>query len=265
MKRRITFFISVISIITLTILFVSKKDYREILLIENSVREAKLNEKIIPRINDNIEHIKEQAQFNSISENAAIGIILAEHSFHNSPANYFEEYYVKNFFLDKNEEYLESLMITTRNGLAHKRMKGESEKEFLWRMKNGLIWSIGICQISIMKAYDNELIFSKNEDIKPKSIKEIITNLLDDKININHCYRELAYIRDKLMQETGYDISNKPEILATLYNTGKIDETIQRIKKSGEKYSLQPNSFGKFIQNNIEIINKIKTAANIKG
>src|SRR5689334_12666637 len=68
--------------------------------------------KIIPAesalndINANIGSVLKWADYYRVSPQAIMGVILAERSLHSGPVNYFEEYYVKNTYLSKSDEYL---------------------------------------------------------------------------------------------------------------------------------------------------------------
>lgn len=65
----------------------------------------------------------------------------------------------------------------------------------------------------------------------------------NDQQNIKYVAAYISY-HQKQWAAAGYDISNKPQILATLYNLG--DKT--------PNSNPQPNEFGEFVGENYEVI-----------
>lgn len=255
--RTIIVFLS-ISLLFLTVLYFSirKQDYREVFnFIEPDlpISERKLDTIALNNALKYRTEILEQASQYNISPISILGIIVAEASMHSKSANYFEEYFVKNAFLGKDIEYLENLADATENRIASKKIRGESEQEFEFRLRTGLIWTIGICQMSILKAREIEISLSLSENREKRNIKEIIHALLAPNESIKYCAFELGNIRDAYMRQANIDISYKPEILATVYNLGNIENLLEKYKNS-EGIKPVPNEFGDYIITHEELL-----------
>lgn len=262
MKRK-SIIVSIIvlsTVIIITLSFLKKMDYRSFPFFNSkSINEIVIKEELIDKIDRHYDFIIKESSKYSINPDAIIAIIISEHSMHSNAANYFEELYVKEFLLTKDEDYLQRLYKATKDGVAELKLEGESDKEFEWRLKHGLIWSIGICQISIYKAIDIQNQNSNFKQSSTKEIKSIIKELINPKKNIQYCLQELSSIRNKTLMKTGLDLNNNIPILITLYNTGKVDNTIKRIVDSNYKYIPQPNKMGVFVEMNLNSVkNRIK-------
>lgn len=227
---------------------IEDKDYKAIFSFWQDEEPIKrpLNKPIIDRIVINKNEIKYYANKYSISPVAIAGIALAEASMHTGPVNQFEEYYVRTFLLDNSDEYLEKLCKVTLEEIDQKKMANESDKEFEFRLKRGLIWSIGFTQIRILKAISLESELAPLEKRRQRSIREVIQSLLDDKKNIEYCAFELSKIRNVYNERAGVDISDKPEILATLFNTGRYEEVVIEYYFDSSKIP-KPNDLGAYV------------------
>jgi hypothetical protein len=190
-----------------------------------------------------------------VSPKAIMGIILAERSLHTGPINFFEEYYVKNTFLDKSDSYLTNLAAATRAKKDEIKLRGESENDFKFRLQHGLIWTIGLCQISIIKGMDIDSAISSEECHSPKTVKQNIESLLIPDSNIKYCAYELSTIQGRFRTVTSLDISQDIGVLTTLYNTGKVAGSIDRYNQSHKSPS--PNRFGKFVELQVPLLDSL--------
>jgi len=211
-----------------------------------NIEKTPIDNSAISDINQNLDTINKYCHYYCISPKIIMGIVIAERSLHKGPANYFEEYYVKTEFLSKSESYLKQLVEVTKQKLENMKMARESDQEFGFRLKHGLIWTIGLCQISIMKSIEIDSAIAKSENCPVKTVKENIGSLLTPSLNIKYCAFEIKEIQEKYIRETGLDISNNIGVLCTLYNTGRINESIARYKQT----NIYPraNLFGKFAE-----------------
>lgn len=226
--------------------------------------ERPISDSAINKVRENSKEIESVARVFEISPVAIAGIIVAEDSLHTGPVNHFEEYYVRTFFLSKDEQYLEDLADATAKDLADKRLKGESEQEFQFRVKRGLIWSIGLCQISILKARELEPSLADLEGRSRRSTKEIIRALLIPGENLKYCALELSIISKKYRRVAGIDISHRPEILATLYNTGRADQELEEYKEHTGRVPI-PNEFGQYVLQHSEQIREALIYPNLNS
>lgn len=248
-----------ISFIVLLVVFfyLKNKDYREVLdkLEYSNVTplEKPLNHKMLTEALIYKNEILEEATKYKITPNAILGIIIAEASMHSEASNYFEKYYIQSNLLNKEVDYLEELAIATKKKIDNKKLLGESLQEFEFRMKTGLIWTIGICQISIIKAIDIEKPLSQLESRPTRNTKEIIISLLIPEENIKYCAFELGRIRDIYLENTGIDISKNAEILTSVYNIGEPEKLVTKYE---ENKNLKPKSniFGMYVKKHLSTI-----------
>ncbi|OFY71746.1 MAG: hypothetical protein A3G23_13580 [Bacteroidetes bacterium RIFCSPLOWO2_12_FULL_37_12] len=242
-----------ITLLLLTFLIIGgwlllSSDYRKLLYPDQSadINKIEIDSSAVKDIEENIDTIIKWAELYKISPEAIMGVIIAERSLHKSPANQFEEYYVQKVFLEKSDLYLEQLAEATKNKIENKKLTGESEQEFKFRLQHGLIWTIGLCQISIMKSLEIDSLLSLVENRSKRTVKENIKCLMTPNCSIEYCAFELKTIRDNFKSGTGIDISNNNGVLCTLYNTGKVSESISKYNKT--KSTPQPNIFGKYVE-----------------
>jgi len=118
----------------------------------------------------------------------------------------------------------------------------------------GLSWSYGIGQIHTDTAKGVEKLAARIEK-RPERTEEQIgkaIGTLDTAI-----FYVAAILRDAQdkYEKAGYSIKNKPEILATLYNLGKVDERVVKTKKDGRMP--RPNYFGFFVEMHMKEIEAI--------
>lgn len=247
-------------IIVLLNSFLIKKDYREVFsffnknLLSNDVLRKEGIDLIIENKNDILISSKE---FN-VDPIAIAGIILSENILNKNVSNHFEDYYVKNFLLVKPLSELEKLYEETKATNTVRDSLGLSNKELGYRSKNGLIWSLGLCQISILKAMDIENELSVFDKRKKRNIKEVISALLQPNENIRYCAFEFSMINKIYKEIANLDISKEPEIMATLYNTGNVYKKAISYKNGSNKKPAT-NIIGEFVLKNKTII---KTALN---
>jgi Protein of unknown function (DUF1402) len=195
-------------------------------------------------IKKNYAFITKAAQKYSLPVESIVGVIIAERSLHDGPVNRFEEYYVERFFLDKSDDYLNQLAAATKRKIATKRLDGESEQDYSFRLKYGLIWTIGLCQVSIINGIALDSAIAVSENRPRKTVKQTIECLLSPDGNISYAAFYLKQIRDEFWQETGYDLNTNVGALCTLYNTGRVTESISRFKRT--KTPPKPNAFGAY-------------------
>lgn len=231
-------------------------DYKKILYPDQSedIYNVEVDVDALKDIDLNLNTILKFSKQYNISPEAIMGVIIAERSLHKGPANQFEEYFVQKAFLEKPDIYLQELADATKKKIENRRIKGESEKEFKFRLGHGLIWTIGLCQISIMKSLEIDSLISVTENQPQKSVKENIKCLMKNECSIKYCAFEFKSIRDSYKKRTGIDISDNIGILCTLYNTGKVSESIVRYNKT--KLLPQSNNFGKFVEIHSELLAK---------
>ncbi|CAN5581234.1 hypothetical protein BH10BDE1_BH10BDE1_34020 [soil metagenome] len=115
----------------------------------------------------------------------------------------------------------------------------------------GKSFTIGLGQIHVEAAQQVEAMIAKLERRKTRTSKEIADALLTPIGAISYAAGIVRKSQDDYKAQ-GIDVSDKPEILATLYNLGNTDakaKTAQANKKAP-----RPNYFGFFVQQNIDAI-----------
>jgi len=119
-------------------------------------------------------------------------------------------------------------------------------------------FSVGLGQINMAAAMEAEMHTAKVEGRVPRTIDEVQKDIIEPGGSIRMAAQIVRKVQDDY-KDQGIDISNKPEILATLYNLGKSEE---RAKKSKATGSLpKPNYFGFFVEKNKEEIDGFAKAA----
>jgi hypothetical protein len=251
-KSRIRLFIAASTFILLAsaaylINVILHEDYRKIFDYWSSTPRLQrpVSVEALAEVKKNRKTILATSKYFGVSPIAVAGIIVAEVSLHTGPINYFEEYYVRAHFLSQTDEYLERLAIATENDVADRRLKGESEQEFKFRLSRGLIWSTGLCRISILKAIKLEPTLATLEGRPTRNVRQVIESLLVPAENLKYCCLELRVIQDKY-KAAGFEIANRPDILATLFNTGRVDSELARhLRDKGRPP--KPNDFGQYV------------------
>lgn len=258
--KQCVFYISVIFFLVISaavfFYYIFQSNYKNILYSKvDNIDKVELNESAIKDIKTNIDTIVAYSTKYDISPLSIMGIIAAERSLHAGPVNFFEEYYVRKTFLDKSDAYLYALVQATKKNTEKRKLNGESEQEFGFRLRNGLIWTIGLCQISIMKSLEIDSLIAQNENRNPRTVKENIKALLIPTTNIQYCAFEIKRIQDEYFLNTKIDISNNIGVLCTLYNTGRLKESILRVQRT--KGIPISNDFGRFIETKIDTLQNI--------
>lgn len=222
-------------------------DYRKVISIntKNKFTEKNIDKQGKDHILKHGKTILRLSKEYDICPTAIAGIILAENTLNSKIANYFEEYLVKTKILSKKGAYLDRLATATELETANRRLAGESLHDFNFRLNTGLIWTIGICQMSIMRAINLEEELFLIEKRQKKSTREVIKSLLNPEESIKYCAFELAKSRD-IYRKVGKDISYNPAILASLYNIGNVEELASKYLNHSNK-TPTPNNFGKFV------------------
>lgn len=125
----------------------------------------------------------------------------------------------------------------------------------------GVSTSVGWGQLNSGPAADAEdYAFSKGIRFPGQSKKnkatadEIQTALLIPESAMYYVAALTAY-NQEIYLKGGYDVSNSPEILATLYNIGQPQHYVKVVKE--EKRNPRPNYFGMFVLNNLEKMEEI--------
>jgi len=251
-------FLTFLVFVGLALLIIIKIDYRLLFEIGRNTPklERPINKEAIEIISQNKNAIKQTAKNYGVNEIAIAGIILAEMSLDPGPIDKWEESRIKNKYLKKTPEELEKILENTENDIGEKVEKGENEHEFLFKFNRPLTWSIGVCQITPIRARKIENKLAKRHQRTPKNIKEVIKSLLNPNLNIEYCGQELYDINQDYLQYAKIDISQKSHILGTLFNTGNSKEKAKKYIDNPNKKP-EPNDFGKYIELHAEFISKI--------
>lgn len=258
------FFICLV-IIGLVLLTITKIDYR--LLFEFGRNTPKLERPVskeaVEIISRNKIAIKQTAKKYGINEIAIAGIILAEMSLDPGPIDKWEEWRIKNKYLKKTPEELEKLLENTENDIEERIKKGKNEHEFLFKFNHPLTWSIGVCQITPIRASKIENKLATRHRRTAKNIKEVIESLLNPNLNIEYCGQELYGINQDYVRYANIDISEESHILGTLFNTGNSKEKAMKYIDNSSKKP-EPNEFGKYIELHAELISEILNNEEVK-
>ena len=118
----------------------------------------------------------------------------------------------------------------------------------------GKQFSFGLGQVNVPAAMEAESLMAKIESREMRRPEEVAKELLDPEQSIRYVAAIIRVAQDNYEQE-GFDIRNKPEILATLYNLGKTKKRATQTKNSGKQPKV--NYFGFFVEKNMETINGI--------
>ena len=240
---------SLIAIVALSMIvllwFVTTQDYRSVF--DSAPRlDRPLDPDALELVAKHRDSINSLAHEFDISALAIAGIIVAEMSLDPTPIDALEEYYVEKFSLSKADSSLTRLADETERDLKQRRADGESEHELMFRLQRSLTWSIGICQITPLKARQIEQALAARYARPPRNMKKILEALLTPKENLRYCAQELHTITQIYRQYAGLDIKNNFEILTTLYNTGRVHEKALVYQTDSTRVPM-PNDFGKYI------------------
>lgn len=176
---------------------------------------------------------------------AIAGIIASESTLNFDGAHRLENYYFKNFILNKTEQEITE-MITEAN-VAN---LYNSKQAFFKKIHKPATWSIGLCQMHLDIAIEIEPIKAKKERRAIKTNKELIGELLNPRSNIDYCAFYMRSIRDKYYKELDVDLYKRPSLLVTIYNIGKVDKLIKQRKsiRNLDVSMLENNWFGAFTE-----------------
>lgn len=237
-----------IGLLLISIVGILKLDYRLVFELGRDIPklERPVSEDALVIIRENSTVIKQTAKNYGLSPVAIAGIILTEMSLDPGPVDRWEEWRIRDKYLEKPVNELEDLLTETRGDIAERIGNGENEHEFLFKLNRPLTWSIGVCQITSLRAIKIEESMARANGVQPRNIQEVIEQLLIPASNIEYCGQELSDIRDLYRQHANIDISQKPEILGTLFNTGKAKEKAMAYLDNPNKTPL-PNEFGEYI------------------
>ncbi len=255
-KKRITKRIILTGILLIgLLLLIIKLDYRLLSELGRNIPklERPVSNEAIEIISQNKNIIKQAAKNYGVSAIAIAGIILAEMSLDPGPIDRWEESRIKNKYLKKTNEELEKMFENTENDIKERIRNGKNEHEFLFKFFHPLTWSIGVCQITPMRANKIEKKLAERNQRNPKNMKSIMESLLVPALNIEYCAQELYDINQNYVQYANIDISQLPSILGTLFNTGKSIEKAKKYIENPNKKP-EPNVFGKYIELHTDLL-----------
>lgn len=178
------------------------------------------------------------------------GVIFAEQTLNRNPANYFEDYYVRSYLLTLSEDDLHRQLERTREELQRLNADEHGGWGVSFRSHHPLTWSIGLGRVSVLTALELEDELYIYENRERRGIRRVLEALLDPQENLRYC--AFALRRNKAIYSgiTGYDISDRPDIQASLYNIGHVRVVARRTV--GEKRRPLPNTFGRYVESHIE-------------
>ena len=118
----------------------------------------------------------------------------------------------------------------------------------------GRTMSIGLGQINVSAAIEIEPLVARIEGREMRSQQEVARALLTPEGAFTYAAGIAKHVID-LYKEKGIDISDKPEVVATLYNIGRYEERVERTVSEGRQPGV--NYFGLFAEKNMKIIDNI--------
>ena len=167
--------------------------------------------------------ILEEAEYFEVDPFVVAGVIFAEQSLNVN-------------FIDTITDFTAKLGVNTSVGIGQVRLKTAQLVEE--KTKITKITQVGT-KLGILKVWNvpgvGEVTGSKNYATARR--------LENDEQNIKYVAAYISYLQ-KYWYDAGYNISGKPEILATLYNIGE----------GSPKSNPQPNDFGKYVGENYDVI-----------
>jgi len=170
-----------------------------------------------------IPYIKKVAKKYGIDERAIVGSIIIENGINNSYFDDIQNILVKSGLFDNGE------------------LLG---KEF----------TFGFGQIKMSAALPVEQMAAKIDKRKVRTVDEISKALLKPEESIRYMAAIIRKAQDDYMKQ-GFDISNRPGLLATLYNIGKSEQRVKRSVQEGKAPSI--NYYGFFVLNNMKQIDDL--------
>lgn len=232
-----------------SVIILLKLDYRLLFELGRDIPklERPISKKAIKIIKENKKVIKELSRKYEFSEIAIAGIVLTELSFDPGPVDAWEEWRIKDKYLKKSNLELNQIYQQTEDDINERLENGENQQEFLFKLSRPLVWSIGVCQITSIRGLKIEKNRALKFNSKPRDLKKVIELLLIPENNIEYCAQELYDISRIYSKYAKIDISQRPEILGTLFNTGN---AIQKAKAyiNNPSKKPEPNEFGKYIK-----------------
>ena len=118
----------------------------------------------------------------------------------------------------------------------------------------GRTMSIGLGQINVSAAIEIEPLVARVEGRPERTQQEVARALLTPEGAFTYAAGIAKHVID-LYKEQGIDISDKPEVVATLYNIGRYEERVERTVREGRQPGV--NYFGLFAEKNMKIIENI--------
>ena len=118
----------------------------------------------------------------------------------------------------------------------------------------GRTMSIGLGQINVSAAIEIEPLVARIEGRAERTQQEVARALLTPEGAFTYAAGIAKHVID-LYKEKGIDISDKPEVVATLYNIGRYEERVERTVREGRQPGV--NYFGLFAEKNMKIIDNI--------
>ena len=232
MKKR-AHIISILTLLSvlfsLTILF-RTIDYKDVIYGYNYLnRNSKMDYQSIKLLESNSRIILQMSNQFNVNPIAISGIIATENTLNINHHKELEDYLIKVLVSNKSDIELQDLL---RNNDVKIRNQVDKPKNLYYKLYNKMTWSIGICQISIIRAIKLETILCVKECRTQRSISEIITSLLDPAENIKYCSLELSLIQDYYNNTFGRFIMHNESLLNKILMKHIEDETEQRITKA---------------------------------
>jgi hypothetical protein len=180
------------------------------------------------------------------------GVIYTEQTRNRNPANYFEDYYIRNYLLTLSEDNLRQQLEQTKEELRQPSADEREGWNVSFRGHHPLTWSIGLGRMSVLTALELEDELHLYEHRERRGVRGVLEALLDPRENLRYCAFELQRNRAIYSEITGYDINGRPDLEASLYNLGHVRAVAERTVR--EMRHPLPNSFGEYVQSHIEEI-----------
>ena len=176
------------------------------------------------------------------------GVIYTEETLNRNPAKYFEDYYVRTYLLSSSENDLQRQLEQTKNELQLHKAEHEGWN-LRFRSSHPLTWSIGLGRVSPLTALELEDELHIYEHRKRRNITSVLEALLNPQENLRYCAFELRRNALIYRELTGYDIRDRADLQASLYNLGQVRFVAERTLR--ERRQPLPNAFGVYAQTHL--------------
>jgi Protein of unknown function (DUF1402) len=173
------------------------------------------------------------------------GIIFAEETLNRNPTKYFEDYYVRRYLLSLSDDELRRQLQQTKEELQQAKEQGHEGWNISFRSGHPLAWSIGLGRVSLLTALELEDELHLYEHRSRRDIRGVLSALLEPRQNLRYCAFELRRDRAIYLDITGYDISGRPDLEASLYNLGHVQAVAERTVRENRRPTA--NLFGEYV------------------